>query len=554
MVGDLKSTMRGPFCVFPNIVRKSDRCAFVPVLEPTVANQGNSVHDDQRPQMDKDIEEAELGPQSLDTLSPTNAGWDAILSASMPVDLESDDVVDIPMDECEYLDNPDSLSAAKGSTLMISSQSSHRPNFRHTATLPMDRISISLSNNPLVDLLMHHYIVNVSDLLLPVRHSRNPYRNIYAPAALEVASGLKPTSGVNVALYHSLLASSAFHLWHCNPGLLDFYQIGTEYNERAVHYLRSSISDTTVSATDYRSLLMTILSLVDNSIMSGGQTDSVVHVKGATQFRKSQDRRLSAGHNTQQLNEISAFFSLIESTTSLQSDPSPWLNEGHCFFHGELEPEYVAPLPGYCFEYQFGITPTIATAIQETCRLADHLTFYSNVKEPVPSGLLEACETLDQTLLSWTLEIETETYISSRDTELLSIFVHQANAWHRAALIYNSRRIHHRSREDLADEVAQVAQHMHAIEDVKVTSNADMASRGAPMTWPAFVASCDALSSKRDIWRHWWERVQCYHIANYSRQWEVVQKVWEARDLETIGKSADWIDILRDLNIQVFLL
>lgn len=288
--------------------------------------------------------------------------------------------------------------------------------------------------------------------------------------------------------------------------------------------------------------------------MSGGKTDSVVHIKGATQFRKSQARRETAGHNTQQLNEISAFFSLIESTSALESDPSPWLNQGHCFFHGEPEPEYFAPLPVYCFEYQFGITPTIATAIQETCRLADHLTFYSNVKEPVPSGLLEACETLDQTLLSWTLEIERETYISSTDTELLSIFVHQANAWHRAALIYNSRRIHHRSREDLVDEVARVAHHMHAIEDVKVRSNADMASRVAPMTWPAFVASCDALGSERDTWREWWERVQCYHIANYSRQWEVVQRVWEARDSERGAESADWIDILRDLNIQVFLL
>lgn len=288
--------------------------------------------------------------------------------------------------------------------------------------------------------------------------------------------------------------------------------------------------------------------------MSGGKTNSIVHIKGATEFRKSQARRGTVGHNTQQLNEISAFFSLIESTSALHSAPSPWLNPGHCLSHGALEPEYFAPMPGYCFEYQFGITPTIATAIQETCRLADHLSYHITAKETIPRGLLEACETLDQTLFSWTLDVETETYIASTDSEMLSIFIHQANAWHRAALIYSSRRIHNRSLEHLQDEVALVAQHMHAIEDVKAMSNAGIASRVAPMTWPAFVASCDAVSSERDTWREWWQRVQCYHIANYKRQWEIVQQVWHARDLEQGSEVADWIDILRDLNIQVFLL
>lgn len=267
MAEDPKSTIRGPFCMFPSLGWKKDNNTRKPILEPTIANQENSSYDNNPvPQSGEDIEEIILGPQSTNIPSPTNTEWGVNLSGTMPVDLDTNEVVDIPMDECEYLDVSEDLSATNTLTLMISPPTSNGSVSRNLVNLPMDRISTSLSNNPLIDLLMHHYIVNVSDLLLPVRHSRNPYRNIYAPAALEVANGLTPTSGVNVALYHSLLASSAFHLWHCNPGLLNFYQIGTEYNERAVHCLRSSISDTTVSATDYRSLLMTILSLVDNGV------------------------------------------------------------------------------------------------------------------------------------------------------------------------------------------------------------------------------------------------------------------------------------------------
>jgi arginine metabolism regulation protein II len=277
-----------------------------------------------------------------------------------------------------------------------------------------------------------------------------------------------------------------------------------------------------------------------------------VHVRGATQFRKSQGQGRIVGANTQQLNEISAFFSLIEGTSSLRSEPSPWPGVGH--YPSSEEPEFYPPKPGSCLEFQFGITPKIASAIQETCWLAEHLSYYTANKEAIPSGLLEACDSLDQLLSSWTLETETETSITSTDPEMLSIFINQANAWYRAALIYNYRRIHQRSPETLADEIARVACHLHAVENVKAQSSADIRNRAAPMTWPAFVASCDAAKLERDTWRQWWERVQCYGIANYRRQWDVVQQIWDARDLAESETSADWMDIIRDSNIQVLLL
>lgn len=66
----------------------------------------------------------------------------------------------------------------------------------------------------------------------------------------------------------------------------------------------------------------------------------------------------------------------------------------------------------------------------------------------------------------------------------------------------------------------------------------------APMTWPAFVASCEAEPEDRMVWERWWERVLRYGIANLERQWKVVRGVWEGIDKDGGGNQRiDWIEI-----------
>ena len=262
----LASSIRGPFCMFPHLEQNKDNDATGDMMTLTDPDQGDSCGDAVFPSHSDD---PAIGHEEhfVDHHYPANIGQGVLLLDTEMTDLDlTSDVLDLPLEKYEYLYDSDGTSMTTLKCLSISSLSTNRRSPFSFSTLPMDRISTSLSNNPFIDMLMHHYITNVSDILLPVRHARNPYRNIYAPAALEVVTGYTPTSGINFALYNSLLASSAFHLWHCNPALDNYYQIGTEYNERAVRHLRSSISSTSVSTTDYRDFLMTILSLVDNSV------------------------------------------------------------------------------------------------------------------------------------------------------------------------------------------------------------------------------------------------------------------------------------------------
>ncbi|KAK7750662.1 hypothetical protein SLS62_007362 [Diatrype stigma] len=221
---------------------------------------------------------------------------------------------------------------------------------------------------------------------------------------------------------------------------------------------------------------------------------------------------------------------------------------------------------GCCFEYMYGITFTIAESIQETCRLSEYIARYEASCEEIPDTLLQACEMLGDRLLSWSLSLEKVTSFPSDNTsgsmgddaKMRTIFNHHAGAWHMAALIYYYQCIQRFRVEDLQEEIGFVAEHMHAVEDLKAACRSDRARRMAPITWPAFVASCDAAQGgqNRASWRRWWERVQQYNIANIQRQWETVQQIWRRKDeLEETGcASQSWLQIFHDLEFHLLLI
>jgi arginine metabolism regulation protein II len=196
----------------------------------------------------------------------------------------------------------------------------------------------------------------------------------------------------------------------------------------------------------------------------------------------------------------------------------------------------------------YGITITIANAIQETCRLAEVITrIEERQSEDLPEWLRQACEDLGDLLLSWTLD---EAEVNSiTDEEMRAIFKHHAHAWHHAALIYYYRRVQNVPTSELSEEASIVAEHMHAVETLKATSRSEQASRMAPITWPAFIASCDATN--RDVWMDWWERVKHYKIANIPRQCDVVKELWERIDEKTQSGDGyiDWIMVYKELDI-----
>lgn len=95
----------------------------------------------------------------------------------------------------------------------------------------------------------------------------------------------------------------------------------------------------------------------------------------------------------------------------------------------------------------------------------------------------------------------------------------------------------------MQDLITKVASDLESIEIIKQTHHYD-SQLTAPITWPGFIAACEAAPDQRGIWRHWWEGMLKYRIGNIAHLWRVVKDVWAARD-EGDRETPAWMGVLR---------
>lgn len=265
--------------------------------------------------------------------------------------------------------------------------------------------------------------------------------------------------------------------------------------------------------------------------MNGDTSDYEVHLKGCNQLQKSRHFSRVVSLPTQQPNSICNFLSLLARTTSHEIQPHPWPENDKPFTLPTFESSQ------RCVEYMYGITTGVANALQETCQLAEYLAFYDG--EDIPPKLLTACEELGDELAMWTTNTETFISIDPMETAMIAIVQCQARAWHAAVLIYYYRTIQKCNPGDLENERRTVLEQLTKAEDIKDEFLGR--KRVAPISWPAFMAALEA--SNREPWFEWWIRVQEYRIGNFTRQWGIVQEIWDIMDKDE--HIIDWRSGLR---------
>lgn len=206
------------------------------------------------------------------------------------------------------------------------------------------------------------------------------------------------------------------------------------------------------------------------------------------------------------------------------------------------------------YGHMYGITTNIVTSIQEICRLGEIL---SQVKDGdltlILDDVLIDCQTLGDELRSWSLDAEPSKPILNGSELMLSIFRHQATAWYHGALIYYYHRIQGYRGSELVRDVDQVLAHMDAAEDTKDSAKPGTLGRLAPITWPMFIASCEAVGPRRVSCERWWLRIEHYKIANTRKQWVTIQQIWQGLDTaHTAGcSSSDWIEVYKGLDVSI---
>jgi Fungal specific transcription factor domain len=135
--------------------------------------------------------------------------------------------------------------------------------------LPSLRYELSLPNfrNQDSAMLMHHYTTHVADILQPILHPSNPWKTTYVPIALEgssdilVARNPSYTSHATVALYHSLLASAAFHLRDSTQPSSGFHDLGVKHKAKSLKALHEALNRPN-DPRQYKVYMAAMLSLV----------------------------------------------------------------------------------------------------------------------------------------------------------------------------------------------------------------------------------------------------------------------------------------------------
>jgi hypothetical protein len=146
---------------------------------------------------------------------------------------------------------------------------------RNRSGLHDTELRAAVYRNRTIGLLMHNYILNITELLQPVCHPRNPYQSIYVPNALKGSSNLvlgmnnlaSELSSSNVAIFHALLSVSAFHLRGTNYTEKQplFDQLGRFHRAKAMQNLRMALIDET-RTVDRQATMAVILSLVSSDV------------------------------------------------------------------------------------------------------------------------------------------------------------------------------------------------------------------------------------------------------------------------------------------------
>ena len=274
--------------------------------------------------------------------------------------------------------------------------------------------------------------------------------------------------------------------------------------------------------------------------MNGGTSDHWIHLEAGIQLQESRHYASLVSQETRVLNNICRMLLLFAQTTVAQPKPKPWPGFDNAptwtDFHF-LEPNV---------EFLYGITISIAQAVFKVYQLTQYLSYYKD--KVYPQSLMEACERLGDELCSRMISSEQFSTLDSKEGQMLRVAHAQARAFHYATLIYYYRSVQKCARESLSFEQQTAVAAMNEAEDLK--SSLDVAgSFPAPIAWPAFIASCEAVGEERQHWDKWWSRVQRYRMGNYYRQHCTVRGVWAK--LDNSHMVIDWREALMEMKLRI---
>ena len=264
------STTHGPFSVFPvDRNRRNHQKSPVSPPEQALSRHSNGAATvEGSPEGIQNCESNSNGPNYPVPPLPPNSGvtpLDTLSLLSRPAPAQDDEHTESEFESCFPYDNqglqtvsPEDVNdvAPWTSTDILANS--------ELSLLPQPQMFLSSSWK--TNKLFHHYVTNVADILLPVSHPGNPYRSLYAPAAVEGSlyfeSGLfHAAPNIGLCIFHSLMSTSAFHLHQYYNSNSEYHYLGITHRQLALESLQMVLRNE-VPLFDYKTLLVALLSMI----------------------------------------------------------------------------------------------------------------------------------------------------------------------------------------------------------------------------------------------------------------------------------------------------
>ncbi|KAH8658438.1 fungal-specific transcription factor domain-containing protein [Xylariales sp. PMI_506] len=420
--------------------------------------------------------------------------------------------------------------------------------------MPWNTLGRNIDREHLITNLMEHYRHGVASILQPVRHSHNAYRSIYATEAMamsEASANMYALQSAGpaisrVALLYSLLASAGFHL-RGQDKAQDLDDMARYFRAKAYSHLQLALESLPVTHNQsslevrarplsiWEGVLSVILTMVTADILDGSMSEFWIHLEATKNLVENLRSHAVLSSPAEHLINTSLFLRILSDSTDVNIKPVPW--------SPEQDRENIFLGGGHTLEFTYGITAKLANFIRRACLLAQNVAWYKENSCSQPEDFSSSCDELLNAISSWHISEEPLTTFSRTDDVTILLASKHMQAFAASIRIYFHARVIPCDSTTMQSLVQTAASHLTEIEEIKERTGYN-AVRTASISWPGFIASCQADEASRTVWTQWWTSMLEYNIGNIHNLWSVVREAWALRDEELEDEPA-WAAVLK---------
>lgn len=236
--------------------------------------------------------------------------------------------------------------------------------------------------------------------------------------------------------------------------------------------------------------------------------------------------------------DICTFLHIISESTNWSPAPIAWNSKPYASIEGGRSFYNSRTL-----ETTYGITVALAGLIADITRVTRSLQFYRCRATDPPLEFQTACKDLSRAIGSLPYSQTITESFKESDGCMQALLKDHVEAFALSIMVYYHTSVLPCSREQMDGLLQSVLDKLDSIEQQK-RSREFAHTRTATITWPGFIASCEARQEHRQSWRLWWTHMRSYGIGNIDTLWTIVQEAWNLRDIGSVETPA-WLPILR---------